>query len=128
MKKVSDLLVKSGVGGCNFADFVMRETSALQSQPYDPHGDPFLEIGFPLSAQQLQRLKRNLVAPPSNSGNNSHSLASSVDEEDNRRLEASKTGNITPSFLKVARMRPLPPTKTHRQVLHHLHHCIYHFI
>ena len=79
MKKVGDLLVKGGVGGCSSADFIQQATSAPQPQPHHPHGDPSLELGFPLSERQLQRLKRNPIAPTSNSGNCSPSLASSSD-------------------------------------------------
>ncbi|KAG5414588.1 hypothetical protein IGI04_002155 [Brassica rapa subsp. trilocularis] len=67
MKKVADLLVRGGVGGCSSEDFVTRDTSVPQPQPYDP----------------LLRLARNPQAHKSNSGNKSPSLASTDAETDN---------------------------------------------
>ncbi|KAF2564929.1 hypothetical protein F2Q70_00015112 [Brassica cretica] len=36
MKKVADFLVRGGVGRCSSEDFVTRDTSVPQPQPYDP--------------------------------------------------------------------------------------------
>ncbi|KAG5397209.1 hypothetical protein IGI04_019023, partial [Brassica rapa subsp. trilocularis] len=70
MKKVADLLVRGGVGGCSSEDFVTRDTSVPQPQPYDP----------------LLRLARNPQAHKSNSGNKSPSLASTDAETDNEEV------------------------------------------
>ncbi|KAF3533836.1 hypothetical protein DY000_02037450 [Brassica cretica] len=47
MKKVADLLVRGGVGGCSFEDFVTRDTSVPQPQPFDPVTNPSLALGPP---------------------------------------------------------------------------------
>ncbi|KAF3601148.1 hypothetical protein F2Q69_00036853 [Brassica cretica] len=83
MKKVADLLVKGGVGGCSSEDFVTRDTSVPQPQPFNLVMNPSLALGPPLTARQLLRLARNPEAPKSNSGNKSSSLASTDDETDN---------------------------------------------
>ncbi|KAF3537692.1 hypothetical protein F2Q69_00020191 [Brassica cretica] len=83
MKKVADLLVRGGVGGCSSEDFVTRDTSVPQPQPYDPVTNPSLDLGPPLTARQLLRLARNPQAHKSNSGNKSPSLASTDAETDN---------------------------------------------
>ncbi|KAF3542170.1 hypothetical protein F2Q69_00019707 [Brassica cretica] len=53
MKKVADLLVRGGVGRCSSEDFVTRDTSVPQPQPYDPVTNPTLDLGPPLTARQL---------------------------------------------------------------------------
>ncbi|KAF3589539.1 hypothetical protein F2Q69_00030803 [Brassica cretica] len=40
MKTVADLLVRGGVGGCSSEDFVTRDTSVPQPQPFDPVTNP----------------------------------------------------------------------------------------
>ncbi|KAG5400169.1 hypothetical protein IGI04_014776 [Brassica rapa subsp. trilocularis] len=86
MKKVADLLVRGGVGGCSSEDFVTRDTSVPQPQPYDPVTNPSLDLGPPLTARQLLRLARNPQAHKSNSGNKSPSLASTDAETDNEEV------------------------------------------
>ncbi|KAG5389693.1 hypothetical protein IGI04_031234, partial [Brassica rapa subsp. trilocularis] len=83
MKKVADLLVRGGVGGCSSEDFVTRDTSIPQPQPYDPVTNPSLDLGPLLTARQLLRLARNPQAHKSNSENKSPSLASTDAETDN---------------------------------------------
>ncbi|KAF3582881.1 hypothetical protein DY000_02029360 [Brassica cretica] len=83
MKKVADLLVKGGVGGCSYEDFVTRDTSVPQPQPFDPVTNPSLALGPPLTARQLLHLARNPEASESNSGNKYSSPASTDDETDN---------------------------------------------
>ncbi|KAF3559275.1 hypothetical protein F2Q69_00011172 [Brassica cretica] len=83
MKKVADILVRGGVGGCSSEDFVTRDTSVPQPQHFDPVTNSSLSLGPPLTACQLLRLARNPEAPESNSGNKSPSLASTDEETDN---------------------------------------------
>ena len=86
MKKVADLLVRGGIGGCSSEDFVTRDTSVPQPQPYDPVTNPSLDLGPPLTTRQLLRLARNPQAHKSNSGNKSPSLASTDAETDNEEV------------------------------------------
>ena len=88
MKKVADLLVRGGVGGCSSEDFVTRDTSFPQPQPFDPVTNPSLALEPPLTARHLLRLARNPEAHESNSGNKSPSLASTDDETDNEEVSS----------------------------------------
>ncbi|KAF3497815.1 hypothetical protein DY000_02054436 [Brassica cretica] len=74
MKKVADVLTRGGIAGCSSADFAFANTSVPQPPPQ--HAD----LGFPLTARQLQRKWRNPPIEPSASGNKSPSLASSDNE------------------------------------------------
>ncbi|KAF3577918.1 hypothetical protein DY000_02029670 [Brassica cretica] len=74
MKKVADLLDRGGVGGYSSENFVTRDTSVPQPQPFNPVTNPSLAFGPPLTVRQLLRLARNPKAPESNSGNKSPSL------------------------------------------------------
>ena len=95
MKKVADLLVKGGVGRCSSEDFVTRDTSVPQPQPFDLVMNPSLALGPPLTARQLLHLARNPEAPKSNSGNKSSSLASTDDETDNEEVASEPQAYFT---------------------------------
>ncbi|KAL0847526.1 hypothetical protein Bca101_020772 [Brassica carinata] len=71
MKKVADVFTRGGIAGCSSADFDFPDVSATQPRPQPA------ELGFPLTARQLQRKNRNPLIKPSTSGNKSPSLASS---------------------------------------------------
>ena len=86
MKKVADLLVKGGVGRCSSEDFVTRDTSVPQPQPFDPVTNPTLALGPPLTTRQLLHVAQNPAAPQSNSGNKSPTLTSTDDETDNEEV------------------------------------------
>ncbi|KAF2594279.1 hypothetical protein F2Q70_00042509 [Brassica cretica] len=74
MKKVADVLTRGGIVGCSSADFAFVNTSVPQPPPQPA------DLGFPLTARQLQRKWRNPPIKPSASGNKSPSLASSDNE------------------------------------------------
>ncbi|KAF3578066.1 hypothetical protein DY000_02029358 [Brassica cretica] len=95
MKKVADILVRGGVGGCSSEDFVTRDTSVPQPQHFDPVTNPSLALGPPLTACQLLHLARNPEAPESNSGNKSPSLASTDEETDNEEVASEPQAYFT---------------------------------
>ncbi|KAF2545382.1 hypothetical protein F2Q70_00020273 [Brassica cretica] len=74
MKKVADVLTRGGIAGCSSADFAFANTLVPQPPPQP------VDLGFPLTARQLQRKWRNPPIEPSTSGNKSPSLASSDNE------------------------------------------------
>ncbi|KAF3487342.1 hypothetical protein F2Q69_00053677 [Brassica cretica] len=49
MKKVADVLTRGGIAGCSSADFAFANTSVPQPPPQPA------DLGFPLTARQLQR-------------------------------------------------------------------------
>ncbi|KAF2536874.1 hypothetical protein F2Q68_00019903 [Brassica cretica] len=61
MKKVADVLTRGGIAGCSSADFAFANTSAPQPPPQPA------DLGFPLTARQLQRKWRNPPIEPSTS-------------------------------------------------------------
>ncbi|KAF3573127.1 hypothetical protein F2Q69_00058499 [Brassica cretica] len=65
---------QGGIAGCSSADFAFANTSVPQPPPQPA------DVGFPLTARQLQRKWRNPAIEPSTSGNKSPSLASSDNE------------------------------------------------
>ncbi|KAF3522807.1 hypothetical protein F2Q69_00047985 [Brassica cretica] len=85
MKKVANLLDRGGVGGCSSKDFVTRDISVPQPQPFNPVTNPSLALGPPLTARQLLCLARNPEAPESNSGNKSPSLPQPMTKPTMRR-------------------------------------------
>ncbi|KAF3546877.1 hypothetical protein DY000_02007998 [Brassica cretica] len=74
MKKVANVLTRGGIAGCSSADFAFANTSVPQPPPQPA------DLGFSLTARQLQRKWRNPPIEPSTSGNKSLSLASSDNE------------------------------------------------
>jgi len=82
MKKVADVLTRGGSAGCSSADFAFANTSNPQPPP------PPDALGFPLTAAQLQRKRRNPPTQPSTSGNKSPSLASSDSEVEIDEVES----------------------------------------
>ncbi|KAF3499354.1 hypothetical protein F2Q69_00041350 [Brassica cretica] len=74
IKEVVDVLTRGGIAGCSSADFAFANTSVPQPPPQPA------DVGFPLTARQLQRKWRNPAIEPSTSGNKSPSLASSDNE------------------------------------------------
>ncbi|KAF3487341.1 hypothetical protein F2Q69_00053676 [Brassica cretica] len=58
MKKVADVLTRGGIAGCSSADFAFASTSVPQPPPQPAN------LGFPLTARQLQRKWRNPPIDP----------------------------------------------------------------
>ncbi|KAF3573064.1 hypothetical protein F2Q69_00061027 [Brassica cretica] len=58
MKKVVDVLTRGGIVGCSSADFAFANTSVPQPPPQPA------DLGFPLTARQLQRKTHPLNPPP----------------------------------------------------------------
>ncbi|KAF3487340.1 hypothetical protein F2Q69_00053675 [Brassica cretica] len=58
MKKVADVLTRGGIAGCSSADFAFANTSVPQLPPQPA------DLGFPLTARQLQRKWRNPPIDP----------------------------------------------------------------